>query len=184
MIKHLKVLLLTLCLMGVCAPAFAMPSSEQVQQFIQNQPEETDPLAVNAQQAFALSIQNYVSDVEKGELNDIEKQITAIFETPDFATSLQQTVSTVISVDAFEGVTTEEELFAKMEKMTTDDPQLETKLMNAYRQNKYIKQLIPLFLANQDQFQAKDIDQDTFDTLVVAFANMAVQMQALLQEAQ
>lgn len=182
--KKIKVMLIavSIAVSGTFAPVFAAPSVEQVQQFVQSQPEKTDPRVVGAQEAFSLASMNYAMDKLSEDLNDTEKQIDKIFEAPDLAQSLQQTIQTVIPASTFEGITTEEELQAKLEELVQADPQLETKLMNAYRQNKYIKQLIPLFFANQDQYQANTIDQDTFDALVVAFTNMALAMQQMAQE--
>lgn len=173
---------LMIAVFGAFAPVFAAPSPEQVEQLMQSQPKETDPRAVAAQEAFSLASANYAMDAMVGELNDTEKQIENILQMPDLGQSLQQSIATVVPASTFEGITTEEELQAKLEELLQTDPQLETKLMNAYRQNKYIKQLIPLFFANQDKHPADAIDQNTFDTLVVAFTNMALAMQQMMQE--
>jgi len=182
--KKMKVVFIAVAVAVSCAfaPVFAAPSVEQVQQFVQSQPEETDPRVVGAQEAFGLASMNYAMDKMADELNDTEKQIDKIFEADDLAQSLQQTIQSVIPASTFEGITTEEELQAKLTELLQADPQLETKLMNAYRQNKYIKQLIPLFFANQDQYLAAAIDQNTFDELVVAFTNMTLAMQQMMQE--
>ena len=184
--KKIKVALIAVAVAvsGAFAPAFAAPSVEQVKQFVQSQPTDTDPRVVGAQEAFGLASMNYAMDKLSDELNETEKQIDKIFEAPDLAQSLQQTIQSVIPASTFEGITTEEELQAKLEELVQQDPQLEAKLMNAYRQNKYIKQLIPLFFANQDQYQANVIDQNTFDELVVAFTNMTLAMQQMMQEQQ
>lgn len=173
--KHLKVLLLAVFLSGICAPVFATPFPEQLQQFVQNQPQETDPRAANAQQAFELAVNSYAENAVNNSFNDIEKQINQILESKDLAASLQASASTVIQNDTLESITTEEEFAAKLEELAP-------KLLVAYRQNKYVKQLIPLFFANQNQFKAEDIDQQTFDALVIASVNMMLQIQQMLQQ--
>ena len=174
----------TIALFSAFTPVFAAPSVEQVQQFVQDQPQGEDPRVTAAQEAFALSSMNYAVAAMAGELNDTEKQIDKILNTPDLKQSLQQTVQTIIPADTFEGITTEEELQAKLEELMQADPQLETKLINAYRQNKYIKQLTALFLANQDQYQESAIDKNTFDQLVVTFVNMTIAIQEMAQQQQ
>ena len=177
-----KLLLLVVCICGVFAPVCAAPSVEQVQQFVQDQPQNPDPRITNAQEAFGLASMNYAMHKMYDELTDNEKQIDCIFDAQDLNTSLQASIATVLPADAFANITTVEAFNTKLEELLTQDPQLEEKLMQAYYQNKYIKQLIPLFWANQDEYQAADVDSKTFKDLVVTFTVMTVTMMRQMQQ--
>lgn len=169
---------------GVFTPVFAAPSPEQVQQFVQNQPQDEDPRVVNAQEAFALAAMNYSMDKMSNQLNDHEKKIDQIFEAADLNQSLAASVTTVLPADTFADVTTAEEFNAKIEELLAQDPQIAEKIIQAYLQNKYIKQLIPAFWANQQEYQASETDQNTFNRLVVTFTLMSVSMMQQLQQMQ
>ena len=166
---------------GVYTPVFAAPTVAQVQQFVQDQPQTENPRVTHAQEAFSLAIMNYTMNKMTDELSENEKKIDAIFEAPDLSSSLQQTVRSVIPADTFEGISTPEELNAKLQELLAKDPNLEAKLLQAYLNNKYIKQLIPLLLANQDEYTQQDIDTDTFNGLVVSFTIMNVSLMQLQQ---
>lgn len=183
--KTMKVLFfaVAMTLSGAFAPVFAAPSVAQVHQFLESQAPTDDEAVQNAQQAFALASMQYAIDKMENKLNETEKQIDQLMESEELAQSIEQTVQSVIPADIFDGITTEEELQAKLEQLQ-NDPQLETKLINAYHQNKYITQLSALFFENQDEYKAGDIDQDTFDKLIVAFVNMSLSMKQMLQGAQ
>ena len=169
---------------GVFAPVFAAPSPEQVQQFVQNQPQDEDPRVTNAQEAFSLAAMNYSTDKMLDQLNDHEKKIDQIFEAEDLSKSLEASVATVLSAETFADVTSADEFNAKLEELLAKDPQLEDKLIQAYLQNKYIKQLIPAFWANQNEYQANEVDQNTFNKLVVTFTVMTLSMIRQLQQMQ
>lgn len=173
-----------IALSGVFTPVFAAPSVEQVQQFVQNQPQDEDPRVTNAQEAFALAAMNYSTDKMLNKLNEHEKKIDQVFEAADLSKSLEASVATVLPAETFADVTTAEEFNAKLEELLAKDPQIEEKLMQAYLQNKYIQQLIPAFWANQTEYQASETDQKTFNQLVVTFTLMSVSMMQQLQQMQ
>ena len=169
---------------GVFTPVFAAPSVEQVEQFVQDQPQDEDPRVTAAQEAFALASMSYAMNKMTEQLTDTEKKIDQIFEAADLSQSLQASVETVIPADTFEGITNQDEFNAKLEALLAQDPKLEEKLMQAYLNNKYMKQLIPLFWANQTEYQAGEVDQKTFNELVVTFTVMTVGMMQQMQQLQ
>lgn len=165
---------------GVCTPGFAAPTVEQVQQLVENQPPTQDARVLNAQQAFALASISYTTNKMINQLNDTEKQIDKILEAEDLSASLEQSVAEAIPADTLATISTLEE----MQELVEKDPALQEKILQAYLKNKYIKQLIPLFWANQDEYELKDIDQKTFDQLVIACTSMVVAMQQQMQQLQ
>ncbi len=179
-----KLLLFVVCVCGAFAPVLAAPSVEQVQQFVQDQPQNPDPRVVNAQEAFGLASMNYALHKMSEELTDNEKQIDRILEAQDLNASLQASVATVLPPETFANITTEAELTAKMEQLLAQDPQLEQKILQAYYQNKYIKQLIPLFWANQDEYTANTVDKQTFNELVATFTVMTASLMEQMKQAE
>jgi len=160
--KYIKTLVMAVALLGVGTPLLAaVPTMEQAQDFIQNQPQTTDPRVENAQKAFSIALQNFMQGAMMGELNANETKIKAIFEAEDLGDSLAATD-------------------AALESIADDDPAAEEKVFKAYKENKYIKQLIPLFTANQDRF--KDYDKTTFEKLVIEFTIVTVAMQETMKE--
>ncbi len=178
-----KILLLVVCVFGAFAPIAAAPSVAQVEQFVQDQPASADPRVTAAQEAFTLASMNYATNKMMDQLTQNEKEIDRIFEAADLSDSLQKSAQTVIPADAFANISTEEEFNAKMQELMTADPQLEEKLLHAYLQNKYIKQLIPLFWANQDQYTENAVDKQSFNELVVSFTIMTNALMQQLQQA-
>lgn len=177
-----KLLLFVVCVCGAFAPVLAAPSVEQVRQFVQDQPQTTDPRIINALNAFDIAFETYANDFEKEQLNDTEKQIDKIMNAADLAQSLQASVASVLPAQAFANITTLDELNAKLETLLQQDPKLEEKLLQVYYQNKYIKQLIPLFWANQNEYQANEVDQKTFNDAVVTFTVMTVSLMQQMQQ--
>lgn len=160
--KYIKILVLAVSLLGVNAPMFAaVPTMEQAEQFLQQQPQTTDPRVAKAQQAFTLALQNFMQGATTESLTENEQKIAKIFEAEDLAATIAATDASLASI-------------------SEDDPKAEEKVFEAYKKNKYVKQLIPLFEANQNRI--KDYDKATFEKLVIEFVIVTVAMQQALQE--
>lgn len=160
--KYLKTLVLAVLLFGVTTPmSAAVPTMKQVDEFMQQQPQTTDPRVEKAQKAFELAVTNLMQGLMSEELTDNEKKIKAIFEAEDLAASIEETDKT-------------------LENISDDDPKAEEKVLEAYKKNKYIKQLIPLLEAEQTRI--KDYDQPTFEKLVITFVITTIASQEALKE--
>ena len=179
-----KLLLSVVCALGILAPAFAAPSVEQVQQLVQTRLiQDEDPVLVeNAVTAFKIALMSYTLNKLSNQLTDNEKKIDQILTAADFVESVKSSAATVLPAEEFSKCEIEEEVYAKLEEFAMQDPNLEEKLMQAYAQNKYIKQLIALFWANQNKYQKDEVDQETFDTSVVTYALLMCYQTEMMQQ--
>lgn len=181
--KHIKLFLLAVLLLGAQAVSFALPSVEQVEETTawQQQTQPQNPRVLKAQNAIMLAYSTYQTDVQLNELNETERQIDAIMNATDLTESLEQSIMSIFGEELFNEEMTEDEFAQKlMEKI--QDPQTQRKQVQAYAQNKYIKQLIPLFLANQSRYKAEDLDNDTVVMMVAQIVQLQM-MQKAMQEA-
>ena len=129
----------------------------------------------------AEKVNNKVAKAEKAlgrELTENEKKIAKIFEAKDLIESLEKSVSEALPAE------TSEFSLDELQEMLQKDPSLQEKLLQAFLKNKYVKQLIPLFWANQDEYKLKDIDQNTFNQMVIAYISMTAAMQQQMQQLQ
>lgn len=150
--KLTKLAVLIALLLSMSAPVFAaIPTNEEVQAAVAQQPQTTDVKAENAQKAFVLAITALNENPNHPNLAKMQ----AILEAEDFQTSLEKSL-----YDA---------------NIRLGDPKAAEKMLAAYANNKYIKQIVDLIIASQSEYQEKELDRNVLTLLLLqsfALANL------------
>lgn len=142
--KLTKLAVLMALLLGMSAPVFAaIPTVEEAQEAVAQQPQPEDPKAENAQKAFVLAITALTETQDHPNLAKLQ----AILEKEDFQESLEKSI-----LDA---------------NIRLGDPKAAEKMLNAYANNKYIKELVDILISSQTEYTEKELDRNVLTLLLL-----------------
>ncbi len=152
--KLFKLAVLTALLLGMNAPVFAaIPSMQEAQEAVDQQPQTTDPKVENAQQAFLLAITAINEDPNHPSIAKMQ----AVLEKEDFQASLEKSL-----YDA---------------NIRVGDPKAAEKMIAAYTNNAYMKQLVDIILESQSTYKPEDVDRSVVTVLLLQTLAMASLLQ-------
>ena len=152
--KLFKLAVLTALLLGMNAPVFAaIPSMQEAQQAVDQQPQTTDPKVENAQQAFLLAI----TAINENPNHPSIAKMQAILEKEDFQASLEKSL-----YDA---------------NIRVGDPKATEKMLAAYTNNAYMKQLVDIILESQSTYKPEDVDRSIVTVLLLQTLALASLLQ-------
>jgi len=162
--KYIKTLLLSVLFFGVTAPSFAVsPFVKAAEEVLQEQPQTTDILASQTYLAFQYSTEKFTSDLNASMLTDEEKIIFSTLCDENFVNSLKKMSEDIQNFVQGKDKETREKGFA------------------ALRENKYIKEMLPLFANNQKRIT--EYDKDLFDTMIIRYVLTVAAFQGKVLEA-